>query len=87
MVILNQVMMLWEALHLLTEVTDWLIVAQSVELEGDLNTVVGMLQVQTRISVEGGEESLQELEAEVTVSPRLICLVNPALDSSVGSSS
>ena len=86
MVILNQVMMLREALHLLSEVTDWSIAAQSVGLEGDLNVAVGMLQVQTRMSVEVREDNLQELEAEATASPLLIHPVEPELDSSIDSS-
>ena len=61
--ILNQVMMMREVLHLLTKVMEWLIAAQSVDLEGDLNRAMIVLCDQVRGNVEGGEETPQELEA------------------------
>ena len=60
---------------------------QSAELEGDLNVPMGMLCIQAQASVDRGEQSLQELEAEVTASPLPTHLVEPELDSSVDSSS
>ena len=59
--------MLRKVLQLLTEVTDWSIVAQAEMLSLDLNQLLVILWDQARGDLEGGEENLREMEAIVNL--------------------